>query len=123
MLKEIPNCRQVDGEPYRRWFTDLSLDLIVWYSDNRDIVGFQLCYGKLDKEHALTWKPDIGFSHGKVDTGEMYGIRSDRLTPILLPDGLIDLPKLYKTFIGASIELEPDLVQFVSKQLKGSVGR
>ena len=33
---------------------DSSMDLIVWYAEDRErIVGFQLCYGKGEKEKAI----------------------------------------------------------------------
>ena len=55
MLAEIRNARQIAGEDFRRWFTDEEFDLIVWYGDDRSLVGFQLCYDKQDRERALTW--------------------------------------------------------------------
>jgi hypothetical protein len=30
MLSEIPEARQIRGEPRRRWFTSESMDLYVW---------------------------------------------------------------------------------------------
>jgi len=55
MLTEIRNARQVEGEGFRRWFTDDYFDLIVWYGDQNAMIGFQLCYDKQGKERALTW--------------------------------------------------------------------
>ena len=34
MLSEIKRVRQIQGEGYRRWFSDKFLDLIIWYNDD-----------------------------------------------------------------------------------------
>ena len=43
-LSEVRNCRQVRGEPRRRWFGSEQMDLIVWCDDTGAPIGFQLCY-------------------------------------------------------------------------------
>jgi len=35
MLSEIEHTRQIPNEGYRRWFTDESFDLIVWYMNDK----------------------------------------------------------------------------------------
>lgn len=118
MLKEIPSCKQIPGEPHRRWFTDSASDLIIWYADNQQILGFQYCYGKTRDEHALTWREGIGFSHNNVDSGDMYGFRSDRLTPILIPDGKMNAPALFEQFTRASAKLESEIIEFICTRLR-----
>src|SRR5438309_10513940 len=60
-------------EERRRWFASADLDLIVWFDDADSPIAFQLCYDKLRSERALTWKPDTGFVHMVVDSGERQG--------------------------------------------------
>jgi hypothetical protein len=73
MLSEIRNARQVEGEGFRRWFTDDYFDLIVWYGNDRRLIGFQLCYDKQERERALTWTLEHGFQHNRIDSGEVPG--------------------------------------------------
>ena len=80
MLTEIQNVRQIPGEGFRRWFSDNYFDLIVWYDDERKLVGFQLCYDKDGRERALTWTHEHGFQHNRIDSGEIAG--HIKMTPV-----------------------------------------
>jgi hypothetical protein len=112
MLRELENIRQVPGESLRRWFEDDTLDLIVWFSSEGAIVGFQLCYGKGTQERALTWLRDCGFSHMRVDDGEGRP-RKYKMTPILVPDGAFDKEEALRVLEGASGTIEPTIVQTI----------
>ncbi|MCJ8330213.1 MAG: hypothetical protein HRT89_10200 [Lentisphaeria bacterium] len=116
MLKELLNCRQIDGEPRRRWFTDDDFDLIIWYTDD-EVYGFQLCYDKTNSERAFTWVANKGFSHQRVDTGEMYGFGPDNFIPILVPDGIFDAEKIAGIFREKSAELDSPVVELVLSKL------
>ena len=59
MLREIP-AKQLQGEPARRWFTSPEIDLYVWLGEDGSPTGFQLCYDKQAREHALTWTQASG---------------------------------------------------------------
>jgi hypothetical protein len=115
MLSEIRNARQVAGEGYRRWFTDDDFDLIVWYADGGDLVGFQLCYGKEESERALTWTRAHGFQHNRVDTGEVAG--RSKMTPLIIADGTFDADPVVATFRRQCAGLEPALSSFVIQKL------
>ena len=118
MLTEIRNVRQVQGEGARRWFTDEYFDLIVWYGDNESMVGFQLCYDKGRAERALTWEPATGLIHSAVDDGEFgIGLRH-KATPVLAPDGALDLPRLAGRFRAASPDVPARIVEFVAARLR-----
>ncbi len=117
-LREIANVRQVPGESPRRWFTSSDLDLILWLGPQGKPRGFQLCYGKRDRdEQALTWWPERGLSHSKVDEG-----RSDPLhvkaTPILESAGAFDSTAVLSRFLGSKGELSVEYVDFVSHRLQ-----
>ena len=88
MLREI-QARQLTGEPGRRWFTSPDIDLFVWLGDDGKPTGFQLCYDKQRREHALTWTQSGGYTHMGVDGGESRPGRY-KGTPILVANGAID---------------------------------
>ncbi|OGT34169.1 MAG: hypothetical protein A2W28_02550 [Gammaproteobacteria bacterium RBG_16_51_14] len=117
MLKEIKNVRQIEGEPTRRWFSDPALDLFVWYGDADDIIKFQLCYGKGANEHALTWSRSSGYSHHGVDDGE-GGIYEMKCTPILVPDGAVDIENVCGLFSGLGRKIDHDIFEFVITHIK-----
>jgi hypothetical protein len=57
--------RQIKNDGFRRWFRSINMDLYVWYpqQNEKDILGFQLCYKLGNEEKALTWKKELGFIH------------------------------------------------------------
>jgi len=84
MLTELEKVPQHGGRR-RRWFRSAKQELIVWFSEDDSMWGFQLCYDLDKQEKALTWTQDQGFSHERVDDGEDVGLRHKR-TPILVID-------------------------------------
>ena len=66
MLREIQHVRQERKKDRRRWFTDDHWDLYVWIRKDGSYSGFQLCYGKPDSEHALTWMDGSDPTHAPV---------------------------------------------------------
>jgi len=116
MLTEIHNARQVEGEGFRRWFTDDYFDLIVWYGDQGDMLGFQLCYDKLGKERALTWTHEHGFQHNRIDAGEVPG--SPKMTPIVVSDGAFNRDPVAERFRSASTGIEASIAGFVYETVK-----
>jgi hypothetical protein len=116
MLTEIPNARQVEGEGFRRWFTDDYFDLIVWYEEKNALVGFQLCYDKLGRERALTWTHAHGFQHNRIDAGEVPG--SPKMTPIVVADGEFNRDPVAERFRAASAGMERSIAGFVYETLK-----
>ena len=96
MLREIKNPRQVEGEGWRRWFTDEYFDLIVWYHPEKTLQGFQLCYDRGHEERALTWRAGEGYSHKRVDDGDVTG--RVKMTPVLVPNGVLDSEEIAERF-------------------------
>jgi hypothetical protein len=115
MLSEIRNPRQIEAEGFRRWFTDEYFDLIVWYNDDRRLIGFQLCYDKEERERALTWTLAHGFQHDRVDAGEVPG--HSKMTPIIVADGAFNAAPVATRFREASASIEPAIASFVSERL------
>ena len=93
MLTETKNVRQIDGEPRRRWFWNDYFDIIVWFSDDNEIIGFQLCYDKSKRQRVLTWNKGTGYSHDKIDDGE-GDPGKPKGTPILMADGIFEKEKI-----------------------------
>jgi hypothetical protein len=118
MLREIPHVQQIDGEPRRRWLQSVDFDLIVWYDKQDRASGFQLCYdrSKPRSEHALTWNTPARYRHTAVDDGEGRSFRP-KGSPILVPDGTFDAPKVRDAFVGESAELASDIVGLVVAKL------
>jgi len=112
MLREIKNTRQISNEPKRRWFNSANLDLIIWLDEKNQIQGFQLCYDKLRKEKAFTYKQQTGFNHQSVDNGESnYG--NYKQSPILLAEQQINVPHLCQIFIQQSVDIENIIVEYI----------
>jgi hypothetical protein len=111
MLQEI-QVRQEGGDGQRRWFEGESIELIVWYDRARALAGFQLCYqSDPHDEHALTWRPAVGFSHSRVDDG---GTRPDKnMTPILIPNGSVPWDQIRERFAREGTQLDPALRNYV----------
>ena len=116
MLKEVLNTRQEKGQLKRRWFSSREEDLIVWYSADGKIFGFQLCYDRQGRERALTWNSEHGFAHNLIDDGEAVGM-AHKQSPILVADGLFDAAAISGLFGEICQRVPPDIAEFVSKKL------
>ena len=118
MLYEIKEIKQYRGEPRRCWFFDHEIDLTVWYDEQNEIVGFQLCYDKLAEQHALTWDQKTGYHHHRVDDGESdKSTRGFKGIPILLMDGFFDHKRIADIFQRKSKEICNDVSQFVYEKI------
>jgi hypothetical protein len=117
MLSEIRNARQVQGEGFRRWFTDDYFDLIVWYGNDRTLIGFQLCYDKQQRERALTWTREHGFHHNRIDSGEVPG--HSKMTPVIIADGAFNRDPVAERFHAACANIDPVIAAFVFDTISG----
>jgi hypothetical protein len=116
MLRELSTTRQIHGEPRRRWFESSQCDLIVWLRDDDSAEGFQFCYDKDTKEHALTWLDGRGFSHMAVDTGPSV-IASGKGTPLLVANGTLDVEHIREIFTREAAAVPPRYVDLVLAKL------
>ena len=117
MLTELTHVSQRQGEPKRRWFQSSDEDLIVWYTDDGSILGFQLCYDIRRGERALTWLSGRGYSHERVDDGEVVGLGHKR-TPVLVPDGAFAVDDVLRRFLSISDGLPSDVTSFVERKIR-----
>lgn len=119
MLREIPNPRQIPGEPPRRWFHSPDMDLVVWLggADTDDaLCAFQLCYDKSFGEKALYWSAGQGFTHMNVDDGEDHPGKH-KATPLLVPHGACDGHMLRRRFAATAQALPESIRRFVEARL------
>ena len=117
MLKEDNNVRQEKGESKRRWFFDDTLDLIVWFSRENAILGFQLCYNKPNDEHAITWHDKYGYAHNKIDDGENKPGKHKE-SPILIEAGHFDKHEVLQIFMENCMPIEDRVVKYVTEKIK-----
>ena len=117
MLQEVKHVRQIQGEPFRRWFSDDRFELFVWHGSDNQVIGFQLCYREGSDQKALTWQQDSGFTHNRIDDGE-GGAMCSKMTPILLPDGAFDYDHILALFEKACGELDPQLARLVTRTMR-----
>ncbi len=117
MLTEIKDVRQIPEEGFRRWFRDDEFDLIVFYpsSDSNEIIAFQLCYRKDGQERVLTWRRRGGHSHNRIDDGEVTF--HNKMTPILVADGVFHKEEVLQRFRSASHHLDRNLVRFIEESM------
>jgi len=116
MLREVMPPR-VERELERRWFTDEDFDLVVWLTRAFGAVAFELCYDRQRGERALTWSPERGYGHYRVDAGEDTPTRN--LSPILVADGDFPRARIAGEFERASGDLDPAIRAFVLEHLEG----
>ena len=117
MLKESKNVHQIKGEPKRRWFSSDYFDLIVWFDEDKEICGFQLCYDIKRFERALTWIKGSGYSHNRIDSGEYGGLQSKE-SPILVKDGFFNKTEIDVRFIKESTEIDQEISNFVHQKIE-----
>ena len=117
MLREIP-ARQIAGEPPRRWFTSPDIDLFVWVDESGAPTGFQLCYDKQTREHALTWTEASGYTHMGVDGGESRPGRY-KGTPILVANGAIDFHGILGQLKEQGAALPAEFMQMLESRING----
>lgn len=116
MLSELKNVHQnTRSTGYRRWFADDELDLIIWYTETDEVIGFQLCYDLRGRERAFTWRRDKGLTHGAVDSGEESPFYNR--SPMMVADPIAPVDSVVSEFKVRSQMLEPDVVEMVTGRI------
>jgi hypothetical protein len=115
-LRELPRVQQVAGEPRRRWFHDHEMDLVVWESEDREPLSFQLAYDKQRNEHSIAWRAGRGFTHYQVDDGEAAALSKE--APLLYLDGAFERNRVLAAFLAAADTLPHGIAGFVAGRLR-----
>lgn len=109
-LDEYPRVRQIEGEGFRRWFTNGYFDLIAWYKDDgTTMVGFQLCF----ESRALTWTVEHGYDLSTIDDGEQGAPGSSKMTPVLVAGGDFKPRVVAERFREAAVSIDGKLADFI----------
>ena len=116
-LQEIDGVRQIPDAEGRRWFVSRDLDLLVWYSGDDEIYGFQLCCGEGESEDALTWMVDRGFLLSRVDDGEGGGAGKPKKSPMLVAGGNTDVSELAAKFEAQCRDLPVEIAALVMTRI------
>ena len=99
------------------WFSDAHHDLFVWLDDSRQPLGFQFSYDKHQDEHCLSWFVDRGYSHSRIDSGEMSPTKY-KMTPMLVTNGEFDATSIARRFENISRDMDTELRQFISDRIR-----
>jgi hypothetical protein len=116
-MRERSNVRQIPGESKRRWFSSDDFDLIIWLSDDQQILGFELCYDKNGPQHSIAWSKSAGFRHMAVDDGEQRPGKY-KAVPIVIADGYFDANRVHSDFLKASQTLPDEIANHVLQILE-----
>jgi len=103
MFTEVPDVRQITGEPRRRWWIDADLELIVWFDKNNRMIAFQLCYTIDGHQKALTWRERHGYFH--------------KSTPILIMNGIFDKETVGNRLTKSAQGLPGEIASFVQQKI------
>lgn len=112
MLKEISDLTQTSDDLKRRWFSDETLDMYVWYDNSNEISEFQISYNKQSDEQVLTWNNKSGLSHHGVDSGSTDP-KKMKSSPILTEESRHNIELVRKLFMESGKKLEHDLYEYV----------
>lgn len=91
------------------------MELIVWSDSRQAVLGFQLCYDKLREQRAVTWRAADGYTHDRVDDGELSG--RHKQTPILIPAEGFDPGPVVAEFLARSWKIDKRIARFVYRRL------
>jgi len=114
-MQEVTKVAPHEGEHRKRWFYEPEMHLLVWFDEDDEIYGFQLCYDAVKNPHALTWFKHSGYHHNRVDDGDDCG--GYKMTPILIRDGHFDNVGIAEIFLEKSKNIPENISEFVYKKL------
>src|SRR5882757_539701 len=109
MLLDRP-IRKVPGDLPRKWLFDDLIELVVWYTNDQTIYGFQIIYDLQDHSKALTYHPKNGFSHHIIDSGEHNP--SLNYTPVLETESQYNISEIACLFESHASKLPDDIKEF-----------
>ena len=121
MLQKIRGVRQDDTERERHWFQDDFFDLFAWTDSAGDVVAFQLCYDRLNRERVLAWSEPTGFIHRRIDDGEARP--SQKMAPIMVADGEFAADDIVAEFDGRSTAIDLRWRQFIRMKIEEAAAR
>ena len=111
MLQKIRRVRQDDADRERHWFQDDFFDLFAWTDAAGEVIAFQLCYDRLNRERVLAWSDSTGFIHRRIDDGEALPVQ--KMAPIMVADGQFAADDIAAEFDNRSAGIDLRWRQFI----------
>ena len=116
-LSEFTHTGQHPGEPFRRWFMNSQMDLIVWFNSRDKPISFQFCCDKPDEEKSLMWSEQYGYHFLSVDDGDNpYGF-AHKKSPMMVAGNKPDVEKIINQFNQVNGLLPEDVTRFVCNKI------
>ena len=116
MLQKIHGIRQDDADRERHWFQDDFFDLFAWTDTAGEMVAFQLCYDRLNRERVLGWSEPAGFVHRRIDDGE--ALPAQKKAPIMVADGVFAADRIAAEFDRCSTFIDMRWRKFVRMKIE-----
>ena len=111
MLQKIRRVRQDDADRERHWFQDDFFDLFAWTDAAGEVIAFQLCYDRPNRERVLAWSEPTGFIHRRIDDGEALPVQ--KMAPIMVADGQFAADDIAAEFDNRSAGIDLRWRQFI----------
>jgi hypothetical protein len=121
MLQKIRGVRQDDADRERHWFQDDFFDLFAWTDATGEVVAFQLCYDRLNRERVLSWSESAGFIHRRIDDGEELPVQ--KMAPIMVADGRFAAESIAAEFDSRSASINTHWRQFICLKIEEAAAR
>src|SRR5882672_1406554 len=121
MLQKIRGVRQDDADRERHWFQDDFFDLFAWTDAAGEVVAFQLCYDRLNRERVLSWSESAGFIHRRIDDGEELPVQ--KMAPIMVADGQFAAERLATEFDSRSTSIGTRWRRFIHTKIHEAAAR
>ena len=115
MLQKIRRVRQDDADRERHWFQDDFFDLFAWTDAAGEVIAFQLCYDRLNRERVLAWSDSTGFIHRRIDDGEALPVQ--KMAPIMVADGQFAADDIAAEFDNRSAGIDLRWGQFIRSKI------
>jgi hypothetical protein len=115
MLQKIRRVRQDDADRERHWFQDDFFDLFAWTDAAGEVIAFQLCYDRLNRERVLAWSEPTGFIHRRIDDGEALPVQ--KMAPIMIADGQFAADSIAAEFDDRSADIDLRWRRFIRSKI------
>jgi len=117
-LSEFTHTGQHHGEPFRRWFMNQQMDLIVWFDACNEPISFQFCFDKPEAEKSLMWSAEYGYLFMAVDDGDNpYGFEHKK-SPMMVAGTKPDMEIIEDLFTLVNGSLPEKVSRFVCNKIK-----
>ena len=114
-MRKIRWVQQDGSGRERHWFQDEYFDFFAWTDATGEVVAFQLCYDRMNRERVIAWNESAGFMHRRIDDGEELPTRN--LSPLLVADGWFAADRVTAEFDARSTSMASRLREFIGMKI------